>query len=938
MDNLSQFAEKYQLALDSAQKDNPAGGLFGFELEWNMLDEYFKPVRLVNLGTSETSFVDFIRDECLPKDLRKFSQLEVFHWMIEWATRPFYNARRAVYESRLMEAVLINALSEAEKKIGHPFYSWHGNLLDSIKVNHNDIPDSWHLAKRRYLERCVDLYNNTLATAGTHANLSLPEPLLAWDFMHLNPIERGGRHLDEYKSEFYITASRLLRAFSALFVATGASTPFQVQTRAGKSVIVLTERDSIRNLTFPNPPALDVADLYRSYNDYMQHSYELVRTGIRFGNNNWTPVRARSFAEPVERLIAVTSEQLQNLYSRGLYSTNLGQPVEEMARQIEMQNLMARINLPMARVEVRTDDGGQPIEIEIANMTLKYLLLLQFYADPMFGRAFRYDREDLTRARHNEELAAWQGLNAEIDNPLTGKPVPVREFLKWVLNEVKPLAAALEVWADLEPLLEMAQGAPNTAEKIRNEFSEVVGPERIVPPETMIDLAVKRKKQILKDVNMILEASSDLHEENDKLGDMVHLARLAAQRNPRSPIRFQPEYRFSTPMKSQDTLQEIIELSENLIRIPSVTASPNERLDEVLQASRLINDYLTQSGLDVHYFDDEKYPAVLASFPGTLKARVMLAGHFDVVEPEPDDSQFIPRIDGDFLMGRGSADMKTVVATYMVWMKDQLKKGAPYPSVNLLLVGNEENGEAEPSGTPHILKFLKGSQGYSPEIFIAGERTGEKGKEIWTEICIKNRGIVRFDIIIRGQRGHSGVSTVGLDLSEKILRAKTEISRLSSDFLTLKSDDGWQSQVRFPFIQVGIPGIYNVTPDRAVLGVEIRPIPEDDVNGLLASCNRYCESEGCEMEISVNENGIACDPDNPALLALIAAVRECSAVEPVTGRKLPATSARFAPNGQGVVWGQSGLNPHGKEEKHYIPSIIPYYHVLEKLADLLLDE
>lgn len=92
------------------------------------------------------------------------------------------------------------------------------------------------------------------------------------------------------------------------------------------------------------------------------------------------------------------------------------------------------------------------------------------------------------------------------------------------------------------------------------------------------------------------------------------------------------------------------------------------------------------------------------------------------------------------------------------------------------------------------------------------------------------------------------------------------------------------------------------------------------------------------MEISVNENGIACDPDNPALLALIAAVRECSAVEPVTGRKLPATSARFAPNGQGVVWGQSGLNPHGKEEKHYIPSIIPYYHVLEKLADLLLDE
>ena len=37
--NPKQFAEKYKLALDSAAKDKPAGGLNGFELEWNLLDE-----------------------------------------------------------------------------------------------------------------------------------------------------------------------------------------------------------------------------------------------------------------------------------------------------------------------------------------------------------------------------------------------------------------------------------------------------------------------------------------------------------------------------------------------------------------------------------------------------------------------------------------------------------------------------------------------------------------------------------------------------------------------------------------------------------------------------------------------------------------------------------------------------------------------------------
>ena len=66
-----------------------------------------------------------------------------------------------------------------------------------------------------------------------------------------------------------------------------------------------------------------------------------------------------------------------------------------MARQIELQNLLARINLPMGRVEIRTDDGGHPLEVDVANMTLKHLLLIRFYADPEFARGFRYDREDI---------------------------------------------------------------------------------------------------------------------------------------------------------------------------------------------------------------------------------------------------------------------------------------------------------------------------------------------------------------------------------------------------------------------------------------------------------------------------------------------------------------------------------------------------------------
>ncbi len=69
-------------------------------------------------------------------------------------------------------------------------------------------------------------------------------------------------------------------------------------------------------------------------------------------------------------------------------------------------------------------------------------------------------------------------------------------------------------------------------------------------------------------------------------------------------------------------------------------------------------------------------------------------------------------------------------------------------------------------------------------------------------------------------------------------------------------------------------------------------------------------------------------------LALSGAVGEDEAREPRLGKKLPGTSARFAPGGQAVVWGQSGIGPHAKEERHYIPSIEPYYRSLTELAKL----
>jgi len=928
--DLNAFVEKFQLARQTALETRPSGGLCGLELEWNLVDPQFRPLLTVGTGPDRMSFVDHLRAKVLSPWTEEYHQLEVFHWMIEWVTRPYHTPKGAVYEGRLLEAALINALAKVGKSFGEPLHYWHGNLLVLPKIGPDCVPESWHLAKRRYLQRCVDMYGTELATAGTHSNLSLPEPMLAWDFMHLPAAERGDTHLDDYKNQVYITGTRLMRAFAALFIATSASTPLQASEEDGKPVVRLTPYESVRNLTFPNPPVLDVPDLNRSHADYLRLSYDLVRSGVRFGNNNWIPVRARSQAEPVERLIQVTSDQLHDIYARGLFAAGETRNVEDMAAQIERQNLFARIDLPMARVEVRTDDPCHDLPLDVANLTLKHLLLLRFYADPDFARGFRYDAEDITRARRNEDTAAKEGLRGTIDNPLTAKPIAMRAFLEWTLKEMRPLAEGLGLWDDLQPLRDMAAGAPSTAERIRLRLKEKLGTSDIVPPDLLVELAEARKQQVRTEVEGITAHLSDLGQEEGKIQDFVQHAREEVHLDSEAPIRFRPRPETFVDTAYADKTSEVLALSQRLVKIPSVTACPEERLPEVHRAATFIYDYLRNHGVPVRTFDTGPFPAILAHFPGGEQAPVMLCGHFDVVEPEPDDSQFEPRIEGDYLWGRGAADMKTVVSTYLVWMKDRLKQGAPYPPVNLLLVGNEENGELEAMGTPHVLQLLKEESSYEPAFFAAGERTGEKGTELWGEVCTQNRGVLRFELVAHGTRGHSGLAG-GADLTERLLSARESLRELFARHLTLKSAEGWQSLARFAYIQVGTPGIYNITPDRGSLGVEIRPIPQDDVSKMRADIEAMAAELQLEFLPSAWEPGIACDPENPHLKALLSGISAAGGDVRI-GRKGAGTSARFAPGGQGVVWGQTGIGPHAAGERHYIPSIDPYYRALDAFA------
>lgn len=396
-------------------------------------------------------------------------------------------------------------------------------------------------------------------------------------------------------------------------------------------------------------------------------------------------------------------------------------------------------------------------------------------------------------------------------------------------------------------------------------------------------------------------------------------------------IGLQPSKSIVMPSRGERAA-EVVELASELVRIPSVTNCPDERRDQVSRCAALISEFLCNAGLEVRTFNHGRYPAVLAGFPGLLLAPVTLCGHFDVVKPEPDDSQFEPRIEGDYLWGRGAADMKTVVASYLIWMRDACRKGPPFPPLNLLLVGNEENGEVEPFGTPHVLRELHREHGWQPRLMVVGERSGENGDERITPVLTATRGVLRLSLSARGDCNHSGMCVVPDDLLDRLVEARAGLKRICATRLTLDSSSSWASTVRFPFLVAGEPGVYNITAGHGVLGIEVRPIPEDPHEQLVVEIEQYATAQGLELNVDLAEAGNTCPPDNPFLGPLLEAISAVAGRPAELGKKLSGCSGRFAPGGNAVVWGQTGLGPHSREERHYIPSIEPYLAVLDEFG------
>ncbi len=277
---------------------------------------------------------------------------------------------------------------------------------------------------------------------------------------------------------------------------------------------------------------------------------------------------------------------------------------------------------------------------------------------------------------------------------------------------------------------------------------------------------------------------------------------------------------------------DVLRLSADLCALPGITVpSDAVAFEPLVRTWELAVDYARAAGLSVLALapsDETPYPFLLVGFAENdlkdpeLTEVVGLVGHLDVVPPREDD-QFTPALDGVDLYARGAADMKTIVATWLVWMARRQAQPGPKPPIMAMLSCCEENGSAGTHHTGSVLDLLRDQFGVEVRFALVGERTGElewmKPEPIIGPICKENRS---WRWVRSGSREDRGLAVLHR-VANVIRHGRTLVHRLNQEEVPADKA-GRQPGVRSGFVNPFAFVLGDPAP-RDVSWIQIRRAP-----------------------------------------------------------------------------------------------------------------
>jgi len=256
-----------------------------------------------------------------------------------------------------------------------------------------------------------------------------------------------------------------------------------------------------------------------------------------------------------------------------------------------------------------------------------------------------------------------------------------------------------------------------------------------------------------------------------------------------------------------------VDFAARLIKKPSVTPADAGALD------------LLQAALKRMGFTCTRYPfGEGAARVDNLYARLgdrapnfCFAGHTDVVpagDAQWSRDPFAGIVEDGILHGRGAADMKGAIASFVAALSGLLAEGwKPKGSISFLITGDEEGPAL--NGTRKLLEAISAA-GETIDHCLVGEPTnpGEMGE------MLKNgrRGSFNADLIVRGRQGHVAYPHRAINPAPALLEI---LGRLQSRHLDDGSEFFQPSNLEITTIDIGNP-TENMIPETAWARFNIR--------------------------------------------------------------------------------------------------------------------
>ena len=258
-----------------------------------------------------------------------------------------------------------------------------------------------------------------------------------------------------------------------------------------------------------------------------------------------------------------------------------------------------------------------------------------------------------------------------------------------------------------------------------------------------------------------------------------------------------------------------IELTKTLINCRSVTPENDGAIEQV-------SHWLEEIGFksEILNFKEEGTASIknLWSKMGSKGPTICFAGHTDVVPTGNIDEWSSDPFDAnevnDKIIGRGAADMKGSIASFISATNRFVKEYPDFPgSIGFMITGDEEGCAI--NGTKKILTWMK-SNNISFDDCLVGEPTNPNS--LGEMIKIGRRGSVNGVITVKGVQGHVAYPHLADNPIPKLIK-------ILENLINKKLDDGTEhfqpSNIEITSIDIGNTAT-NVIPKEALANFNIR--------------------------------------------------------------------------------------------------------------------